>query len=216
MPEHQEDRLIQIGHKYLKKLLKRGDIDQDMYDRSLEVLQSAPELFSGREPAPDPHLESELMPFGQSFSEVMVRRDKEEPVALVANLSAIVMNKEQASGLDSLSVTELYVYVLYGMITDVNNGGFSGFFYNGTAELANHLLPALEAVGSRELKKIATEALNLFGDCPALDEDSRYAHLQIITQDGDLDLWADCNERFYDCTEDLESLILDYVAQDQG
>ena len=153
----------------------------------------------------------ELLPLGQTYKEVLGRCEKAEPHQILSNLSAIIMYKEQDAGLSSLNLAERHVYVIDGMITEVNNGGFDQFFFNSTGELAYELIPALTEVGSVQFKDIASRAIDIFGKLPSLDEDSRYAHLENITHDGELQLWEACDDEFYECEEQLEELVVRYA-----
>jgi len=153
---------------------------------------------------------NELLRFGSTYEEVFKHKDNAEPHELLSNLSSIIMYKEQEHGIESLSQQERYIYAVDGMLTEVNNGGFNQFFFNSTGELAYDLVPALEVIGSIKLKDIAARAIDIFGKIPSLDEDSRYAHLEKITQDDELQLWEECDDEFYDCDEQIESMAIKY------
>lgn len=158
-------------------------------------------------------MSNELLPFGDTYHAVLKHKNEAEPCFILSNLSAIIMYKEQEADITSLSLEERYLYVIDGMVREVNNGGFDQFFYNSSGELAYDLLPALEAIGSVQFKAIASKAMALFGEIPSLDEDSRYDHLETITQDGDVQLWEACDDAFYECEEELELMAVKYAEK---
>ncbi|TQV70795.1 DUF4375 domain-containing protein [Exilibacterium tricleocarpae] len=157
------------------------------------------------------NVSDELLPFGRTYKDVLRCKDEAEPYQLLSNLSAIIMYKEQSHGLESLSQEERYIYAVDGMLTEVNNGGFYQFFFNSTGELSYDLVPALEVIGSTLFKTIALKAVKIFGEIPSLDEDSRYSHLDSITENDELQLWDKCDSEFYDCGEEIESMALAYA-----
>ena len=159
------------------------------------------------------NLPDELLPFGRTYKEVLKHQDDAEPYEILSNLSAIIMYKEQDHGMASLSQQERYIYVIDGMLKEVNNGGFSQFFFNSTGELSYDLVPALEAIGSTLFKAIAAKAVEAFGEIPSLDEESRYSHLDKITENYELQIWDDCDTEFYDCEgeEAIELMAVEYA-----
>ena len=171
--------------------------------------------MEGAELLEKPELErdmaNELLPFGSTYKDVLAHKDDAEPYELLSNLSAITLYKEQDHGIGSLKPEERIIYAIDGMLTEVNNGGFNQFFFNSSGELAYDLVPALDAVGSIRFKEIATKAVEIFGNIPCLDEASRYSHLEKITQNDELQLWDKCDDDFYDCDEQIESMVIAYA-----
>lgn len=155
----------------------------------------------------------ELLPIGNCINDVVKKAKDHDAYTVLSNLSSILMEKEDKEGLEKFSVPERYIYVIDGMIREVNNGGFEQFFYNSSGALSYDLLPALNAVGSSDALKIAKEALSIFGDIPSLDTESRADHLKKITKDHTLSLWGQCDESFYELSEDLEKLAVDYFIR---
>jgi hypothetical protein len=76
-------------------------------------------------------------------AEVMKHYGSADDIALSANLGFVLLDKEERKGLAAFSQAERYVYAVQGMMREVNNGGWSQFFFNSAGELAP-LAPALE------------------------------------------------------------------------
>jgi len=118
-----EKRLLAIGKKYLQKLLKRGEIDEEMYNTSLAAMTEHPEAFTAAPVAAE--TDDELLPFGRTFEAVLARRNDAEAAGvedyeLLSNLAAIVMVKEEREGMAALSTLERQVWVLDGMQREVS------------------------------------------------------------------------------------------------
>ncbi len=156
-------------------------------------------------------LDNEFVKFGKTVAEVMAHRGDADDAELDANIGFILLDKEERRGLASFSPPERHVYAVEGMSREVNNGGFGQFFLNSSGELAYDLVPALEAMGSRRTLPIARQALERFGRPASLDEAVRHAHLEKLCSDSDP--WSDLDEEFYENPEDIEKLILDYIAR---
>ncbi|MCP3874351.1 MAG: DMP19 family protein [Desulfobacteraceae bacterium] len=156
---------------------------------------------------------NESMKYGQTVSEVLSHRGKAEDWELDANIGFILLNKEEKQGLSSFTIPERYIYAIEGMVREVNNGGFNQFFFNSSGELAYDLIPALEAINALNAKEIAQRALKIFGQPASLDRDTRVEHLGQITNNFELELWNECDNAFYDLSEQFESIMLDYIEQ---
>ncbi len=202
-----------MARKCLDKLLKSGEITEQMRADAVDVLGQRPGSTTLCDRPKQSDTPNELFPFGRTYDEVLRNRGTAEDWQLLGNLVAIMMQKNNQTGFSSLSQSERYVYVMDGMLTEVNNGGFYQFFFNSTGELAYDLVPALAVVGSIEFLSIAEKAMALFGEVASLDEESRYAHLDAITKSDELPLWEACDEAFFDCKEPLEAMIIDYAER---
>jgi len=154
----------------------------------------------------------ELVPYGTTVGDVLRHRGKAEDWELLSNIAAILMDKEDKKGLETLTGTERYVCAIHGMTMQVNNGGFYQFFYNSSGQFAYDLVSALEAVGSTEFKSLAQKALDIFGEIASLDESSMQEHLDILTEDDELQPWDDIDDQYYECGEQIESLTIEYVG----
>lgn len=159
-------------------------------------------------------LDNEFVRFGKTVAEVMAHRGKAEDMALDANIGFILLDKEERKGLASFTPAERHVYAVQGMSREVNNGGFEQFFFNSSGELAFDLVPALEAMGSKDNLLIAKRAVARFGTPSSLAEETRHAHLEkLIEEAGEEGVWHDLDDEFYDNPEDLEKMILDYITR---
>ena len=155
----------------------------------------------------------DFLKFGKTVEDVVGQREKTDDWELVSNIGFILFEKEQKQGLGSFSTPERYFYIIEGMMREVNNGGFSQFFFNSTGQLADVLVSALEAINSLEAKKNARKAVDILGTPSSLEDNTRVQHLGKITNDFEQDLWEECDNAFYNLSEPLDTLMLDYVEK---
>jgi hypothetical protein len=157
-------------------------------------------------------LDNEFVKFGRTVAEVMKHYGAAPDMELNANVGFVLLDKEEREGLAALSRGERFVSAVQGMIREVNNGGWDQFFRNSSGALGFDLVPALEAIGSKENLFIAQRALERFGRPASLSEDDRWSHLEAVRGDDDDNPWEDLDDEFYETAEDLEAMTLRYIA----
>jgi hypothetical protein len=158
-------------------------------------------------------LDNEFVKFGSTVADVMKHRGKAPAVELDANIGFILLDKEERKGLAAFTQAERFVYAVEAMVREVNNGGWHQFFHNSSGALAFDLVPALEAIGSKENLSIARRALQIFGKPASLGEDERSKHLAKVTKDGENQPWEKLEDEFYENPEDLEAMMLEFIAR---
>lgn len=161
-------------------------------------------------------LDNEFVKFGRTVAELMKHRGKATDQELDANIGFILLDKEERKGLASFTRAERFVYAIEGMVREVNNGGWNQFFDNSSGALAFDLVPALQAVGSTKNLSIAERAVRIFGKPASLGEQDRAKHLIKITKDGEKNPWEKLEGEFYQNPEDLEAMIIEFIARNQA
>ena len=161
-------------------------------------------------------LDNEFVKFGKTVAEVMKHRGKSPDAELDANIGFVLLDKAERKGLQAFSQPERYVYAVEGMVREVNNGGWNQFFFNSPGALAFDLAPALEAVGSKKNLSIAQRALKIFGKPASLSEHDRSKQLAKVTRDGGNNPWDALEGEFYENPEDLEAMIIEFIARNQA
>lgn len=157
-------------------------------------------------------LDNEFVKFGRTVAEVMQHRGKAPDVELDANIGFILLDKEERKGLGAFTQAERFVYAVEAMQREVNNGGWEQFFRNSSGALAYDLVPALQAIGSKENRSIAERAVRLFGKPPSLGDEDRTKHLDKLTRGGN-NPWETLEDEFYQGPEDLEAMIVEFIAR---
>lgn len=110
-----------------------------------------------------------------------------------------------------LSPEEKTVYVVDSFQSEVNNGGFSQYLYNGSGALAGELLASLTAIGADCTAEIYRDVLSLLPPELPADELLRNELLdEVITADISAVMSA-ADDRFYTYPDDLEELLYRFI-----
>ena len=110
-----------------------------------------------------------------------------------------------------LSPEEKTVYVVDSFQSEVNNGGFSQYLYNGSGALAGELLASLTAIGADCTAEIYRDVLSMLPPELPADELLRNELLdEVITADISAVMSA-ADDRFYNYPDDLEELLYRFI-----
>ena len=111
-----------------------------------------------------------------------------------------------------LSAPERVFGVIWELKSEVNNGGFYQYFWNGSGALASHSVAALRAIGAQNAAGIAYEALTALGDgIEWSDGRSRRATITQLPSEAKIRLGA-LDQAYHACPDDLTTLLYQYVA----
>ena len=102
-------------------------------------------------------------------------------------------------------------YIVRLLDMEVNNGGFSQFFFNSSGAFSNELVAACKEIGALEVAQICQRAIDLF-DCEIpVDHNERLdAYYEYVTSDSGKVLEAG-DEAFYSTADEFEELTYQYV-----
>ena len=128
---------------------------------------------------------------------------EEDDVELVYRLYDYIQKKSlNFQKLENLNEVEKNIRILNDLDGEVNNGGFEQFFFNTRGEYNDSLIKALTAVNAPETAGICAKALDIISRGLLKDQES------------DL-LDKECDEPFYDKSENLTSLLADYARNNK-
>ena len=111
--------------------------------------------------------------------------------------------------LSVLSSSERIFFVTLLLEAEVNNGGFSQYFFNSSGDYANEVAAAYEEIGAVKTAEICRKACSLFGEEVPRDWELRQTLLML--HDEYEPVLNECDSAFYAYEEDLASLTRDYV-----
>jgi hypothetical protein len=135
----------------------------------------------------------------------------EDPTEFAIALSNLVYGREGPPGLSGLTEAEQTVYCIDGLEREVNNGGFSQFFFNAAGDQARETVAALRRVGASHTADLVERAMAPFGPAgPSPDRDERSEQLDRIGDSAD-SLWSELDDAFYEYKDDLTGLLRSYV-----
>ena len=132
----------------------------------------------------------------------------EDPNELIIALSDHVAEKCQYGGnMAALSAPERTFYITQSLEMEVNNGGFSQFFYNTGGDFSSEVAAAFKTAA------ICQQAIAAFGQELPADRETRLAMLNACESD-ELDAALEaCDNAFYEYQDDLTTLNYTYVLK---
>jgi hypothetical protein len=115
------------------------------------------------------------------------------------------------SNLDELTREEKNFYFVNELEMEVNNGGFSQYFYNTSGDNANEVMGALEEMKFVNTIKLYEKVLEVFDNNIPRDRDERQ---ELLTNyvDEKLDL---LDNEFYKYLDNFEELYYNYINENK-
>jgi hypothetical protein len=114
---------------------------------------------------------------------------------------------------DNLTPAEQVFICVWDLEAQVNNGGFSQYFFNSSGDNIHAVVPALQAIGAFRAADIAKKAVAMLGDEPALgDREARQELLDSMSEE-DEERLSGLDDEFYAYPDDLTELLYSFVMQ---
>lgn len=117
--------------------------------------------------------------------------------------------------IEKLTDTEKVFYLVVQLEGEVNNGGFSQFFYNNSGDFANETPDALQKIGADKTADICSRALAAFGGTVPEDRNERESMLDDIFTDEINDILSKCDSEFYEHPDNLELLSYQFIFRNK-
>ena len=117
-------------------------------------------------------------------------------------------------GLSSLSPSEQIFVTVWELEAEINNGGFSQYYFNSAGDNAKAVVEALEAIGAPLMAGIVRLANALFPEGPPSDQDERTDLLNSLDSETEEALDGLTGE-FCAYPENLSDLLHEFVQEHQ-
>ena len=125
-------------------------------------------------------------------------------------------NKTQyGEDMSALSEAERIFYITQTLEMEVNNGGFSQFFYNSSGNFSNELVVAFTAIGANATAAICQKAISAFGRDIPVDRDEREEMLDELESDEFDEILEKCDNAFCDYEDNLNELNYNFVMKNK-
>ena len=125
-------------------------------------------------------------------------------------------NKTQyGDDMSVLSEAERIFYITQTLEMEVNNGGFSQFFYNYSGDFSNELVSAFTAIGANATAAICQKAVAAFGCDIPVDRDAREKMLDELENEEIDAILEECDDAFYDYEDNLNELNYNFVMKNK-
>lgn len=124
--------------------------------------------------------------------------------------SAICEKCNYGDSIEKLNEYERVLFVTQTLEQEVNNGGFSQFFYNSSGNFSNELVDSFTKIDALKTAEICKKAVAIFGDNVPTDRWEREELLDSLDCD---DILEECDDVFYDYEDDLETLNHGFILK---
>ena len=143
-------------------------------------------------------------------------KDKDE---FVTELWGIMEEKcDYGEKMQALNEQERIFYVAQALEMEVNNGGFSQFFYNDSGNFANEIVTAFQEIFAYHTAEICQKAVNAFGGDVPIDRDEREELMDELecADDSKFDeILDECDEAFYEYKDNLTKLCYEFAMRNR-
>ena len=132
---------------------------------------------------------------------------------IVMNVYDYICQKcEYGDAIEKLNKYERVIFITQTLEQEVNNGGFSQFFYNSSGDFSNELLDVFTQIGATKTAKICKKAISVFNGKVPLDRGEREELLDNMKIETILDK---CDDAFYAYEDNLEKLNYEYIIKNR-
>lgn len=122
---------------------------------------------------------------------------------------------EDGDQIEELSDAEKIFYMNTVLEVEVNNGGFSQYFFNSSGDFANETLHSLYAIGAVHTANIYTTVLKVVGGVLPKDRSERQDLLEELVTDIVEEQLNECDAAFYEYVDDLGELNYQYIMKNK-
>ena len=120
---------------------------------------------------------------------------------------------EYGDNMEKLNENQRVLYITQSLEGEVNNGGFSQFFFNSSGDFANEVVSAFEKIGATKTAEICKTAVSIYGESVPLDRDERESLL--IDNDEVDEILNDCDNAFFEYEDDLTALNYQFIINNK-
>jgi Domain of unknown function (DUF4375) len=145
----------------------------------------------------------------KQVSQILREMSGQDAIMAIDNLLAPIFYSEP----EKLSDEEKVIVYIGELEREVNNGGFSQFFFNTSGDYTEEVIQSLQKIGSIKFLSLAESAKAQFPNfiVPA-DKAERRQILEEIDEDAN-NKWNDLDNEFYQYEEDIYSLMSSYIER---
>ena len=147
------------------------------------------------------------MLFKGKVKKILDEKSGEKAIMAIDNLlSPIFYSKPE-----KLSEEEKTIVYIENLEREVNNGGFSQFFFNSSGDFTEETVIALRNVGSTKFLGLLTSAIEQFPNSYVPKNRMERQDILDRIEDTSSLIWNDLDTEFYKYEEDLYSLMRKYI-----
>jgi hypothetical protein len=145
--------------------------------------------------------------FGKKAENIIKNRNGQDAIIEIDNLLTPIFYKNS----EKLTLCERNIVYIEGLEREVNNGGFSQYFFNDSGNFTKETLSALNIVKSKIFLRILENAINKFPNEIVPDDRDERQKALLELEDNNEELWTELNNDFYKYEEDINKLLIEYI-----
>ena len=135
---------------------------------------------------------------------------------LIAMNGWLCKKSNYGEDIEKLSESEKVFYFVFQLEGEVNNGGFSQFFYNSSGDFANETANALHEIGAYKMEEIYKTAIAALGGAVPKNPDEWEIVLEAaITNEVD-EFLSNCDTEFCMYPDNLVELNYQFIIQNKS
>ena len=161
------------------------------------------------------HIDAEVGK-AKSIDDIWTMENKNE---FINNMSLYIAEKcSYGDEMDNLNDAQRVFRITQTLEMEVNNGGFSQFFFNTDGMFVNELASSFEKIGAMKTAEICKKAVGIFGNAFPIDMDKIQEVLNTDdeeTEEKNAQLLNECDMAFYGYEEDLEELNYQFIMKNK-
>ncbi len=152
----------------------------------------------------------------KSIDEIWKMKDKNEFV--ISMYLNIAEKCEYGAAMQNLNDEQRIFYITQALEMEVNNGGFSQFFFNSDGCFGDELVSSFEKIGAIKTAEICKNAISVFPDKVPTDWETRQVFL---TPDDEKEeermeeIFNECDDAFYEYEDDLLELNYQFIINNK-
>ncbi len=139
----------------------------------------------------------------------------EEKENFIVELDSYISEKcEYGDNMETINEEQRIFYITQALEMEVNNGGFSQFFFNSSGVFANELVSSFEKIGAIKTAEICKKAVSIFGNEIPTDRDEIQA---VLVPDDEKEeerideILNECDDAFLEYEDDLVELNYQFI-----
>ncbi len=143
----------------------------------------------------------------------------EEKEEFVMEMAQYIAEKcEYGDNMGNLNEEQRVLYITQALEMEVNNGGFSQFFFNSDGCFGNELVASFEKICAMKTAEICKKAISIYGDKVPTDREERE---DIITPDDEKEeerieeILNECDDAFFEYEDDLLELSYQFIINNK-
>ncbi|MBO5408148.1 MAG: DUF4375 domain-containing protein [Clostridia bacterium] len=143
----------------------------------------------------------------------------EEKENFIVEMSQYIAEKcEYGDNMGNLNEEQRVFYITQALEMEVNNGGFSQFFFNSDGCFGNEIVSSFEKIGAMKTAEICKKAISIYGDKVPTDRDERE---DVLTPDDEKEeerieeILNECDDAFFEYEDDLLELNYQFIINNK-